>query len=79
MASIGTSFGWRTIADVLRLIGGTVKSDRPRTETDEGCSRYRFKSGFGWKLYLARCYCDLIFRPTRYRFFWTAETLGPTR
>lgn len=57
---------------------GTWKSDRPPAQNDEGYSLYWFKSGFGCKLYLARRYCDLVFRPSRYRCFRTAEIFGPT-
>jgi len=58
---------------------GTCDSDQLPREGDKSYSLYWFRSGFGCRPHLARRYCDLVFRPLRYRSLRMTETsLGAT-
>jgi peptidoglycan pentaglycine glycine transferase (the first glycine) len=58
---------------------GTLGRDQPPHEGDKGYSLYWFRAGFGCQLRMSRRYCDLVFKPLRYRCFRATETsVGPT-
>jgi lipid II:glycine glycyltransferase (peptidoglycan interpeptide bridge formation enzyme) len=53
---------------------GTCANDRTPREGDGNYSLHWFRAGFGCEMRLARRYCDLVFRPLRYRCIRLAET-----
>lgn len=52
---------------------GTCDSEQPPREGDKGHSLHWYREGFGCQLRLARRYCDLVFKPLRYRCLRLAE------
>ena len=80
----GYGIYWRviTLAHERRCTSvnwGTYDSDQPPSEGDKRHSLYWFKLGFGCQLRLARSYCDLVFKPSRYHCLRVAEvSAGPS-